>query len=99
MAEFCFVTPAWRHASLEPYVYMRIVLDKGDIKITILLVSCLKNNLDTQSNERSLTCLLFAYWVILYAFLSSADFFQNHFKKIFQEYHQSVKQLGSRCQA
>ena len=22
---------------------------------------------------------LFAYWVILHAFLSSADFFQNHF--------------------
>ena len=30
-------------------------------------------------------------------FLSSADFFQNQlFKKIFREYHQSVKQFGSR---
>ena len=30
-------------------------------------------------------------------FLLSADFFQNQlFAKLFQEYHQSVKQLGSR---
>ena len=29
--------------------------------------------------------------------LLTADFFQNHlFKKFFQEYHQSVKQFGSR---
>ena len=32
----------------------------------------------------------------LHAFLSSADFFQNHFleKKNVQEYHQSIKQFG-----
>ena len=42
-------------------------------------------------------CKLFACWVIFHAFLSYADFFQNHFfKKFFQEYHQSVKQFGSR---
>ena len=30
-------------------------------------------------------------------FLSSAEFFQNYlFQKLFQEYHQSVKQFGSR---
>ena len=35
-------------------------------------------------------------WKILHAFLSY-DFFQNQlFKKHFQEYHQSVKQFGSR---
>ena len=32
-----------------------------------------------------------------FMFLSSADFFKiNFFEKIFQEYHQSVKQFGSR---
>ena len=41
----------------------------------------------------------FAYWVILHAFLSSADFFKiNFFKKFFQEYHQNVKQFGSRSE-
>ena len=37
-------------------------------------------------------------WVILHASLSSADFFFkiNFFEKFFQEYHQSVKQFGSR---
>ena len=45
----------------------------------------------------ALAGLLFAYWLILHALLSSADFFQNQlFKKFFQEYHQSVKQFGSR---
>ena len=44
-------------------------------------------------------CKLFAYWVILHAILSAADFFL--FFKInffFQEYiyHQSVEQLGSK---
>ena len=34
-------------------------------------------------------------WVIVHAFLSSADFFQLLRKQI-QEYHQSVKQFGSR---
>ena len=39
---------------------------------------------------------LFAYLIILHAFLSSADFFQNQlFKKFFQQYHQSAKQFGS----
>ena len=41
---------------------------------------------------------LFACWVILHAFLSSADifFYQNQYfiSKFFQEYHQSVKQFG-----
>ena len=37
---------------------------------------------------------LHACWVILHAFLS-VDF-SNLFKNIFQEYHQSVKQFGSR---
>ena len=38
---------------------------------------------------------LIAYWVIFHAFLSSADFFQNKlFEKIFQKYHQNVKQFG-----
>ena len=33
----------------------------------------------------------------VHAFLSSAEFFQiQHFRKIFQEYHLSVKQIGSR---
>ena len=38
-----------------------------------------------------------ACWVILHAFLSSADIFfnTNFFEKFFQEYHQSVKQFGS----
>ena len=38
-----------------------------------------------------------AYWVILHAFLSSADFFFkiNFCKKFFQEYHQCQK-FGSR---
>ena len=41
--------------------------------------------------------LLFAYLVILYAFLSSVDFHKiKVFKLIFQEYHQSVKQFWSR---
>ena len=40
---------------------------------------------------------LFAYWVNVHAFLLSANFFQNQlFEKLFQEYHQSVKQFGSR---
>ena len=35
--------------------------------------------------------------MILHAFLSSADFFKiNFFDKLFQKYHQSVKQFGSR---
>ena len=40
-------------------------------------------------------------WVILHAFLSSADFsFQvNFFKKFFQEYHKSDKQSGSKLVA
>ena len=41
----------------------------------------------------------FACWVILHSFLSTVDFFFYwffFFKKIFQEYHQSVKQFGSR---
>ena len=45
-------------------------------------------------------------WVILHAFLSSANFISKSFfwKKIVQEYHQSVKKFGSRsdktfCQA
>ena len=34
---------------------------------------------------------------IISCFLSSADFFQNQLlQKVFREYHQSVKQLGSR---
>ena len=39
----------------------------------------------------------FAYLVILHA-LTSADFYQNQFfsKKLFQEYLQSVKQIGYR---
>ena len=38
---------------------------------------------------------IFACWVILHAFLSSVDFFfkLTFSKKIFQEYHQSVKQF------
>ena len=45
--------------------------------------------------------LLFGCWVILHAFLLSADFFINpllNLKKLFQEYQQSesVKQFGSR---
>ena len=48
---------------------------------------------------------LFAYWVIMHASLSSADFFQNQLlRKLFQEKHQSVKRFRSRsgltfCQA
>ena len=39
---------------------------------------------------------LFAYWVILQALLSSADFFKINFsEKFIQEYHQRVKQFGS----
>ena len=42
-------------------------------------------------------CILFAYWGILHTFLSAADFFKiNFFEKLFHEYHQSVKQFGSR---
>ena len=39
-----------------------------------------------------------AYWEILHAFLSSADFcFKiNFFEKFFQEFHQRVKQFESR---
>ena len=39
-----------------------------------------------------------ACWVIFHAFSWSANFFFkiNYFKKFFQEYHQSVKQFGSR---
>ena len=34
---------------------------------------------------------------IFHAFLSSVDFYQNHlFQKLFQEYHLSIKQIGSR---
>ena len=37
-----------------------------------------------------------AKWVIFHAFLSSAEFFKiNFLKKIFQEYHLSVKPFGS----
>ena len=38
-------------------------------------------------------CVHFVPWVILLAFLSSADFF---FQTFFQKYHQSVKQFRSR---
>ena len=40
-----------------------------------------------------LICVHFVLWVILLAFLSSADFFLQTF---FQKYHQSVKQFRSR---
>ena len=41
--------------------------------------------------------ILHVYWEILHAFLMSADFFKiNFFEKFFQEYHQNVKQIGSR---
>ena len=43
--------------------------------------------------------ILFACWEILHAFWSSVDFFFKlafFQKKIFQEYHQSVKQFGYR---
>ena len=45
---------------------------------------------------------LFAYWIILHAFLSSADFLQNQlFEKSFQEYHQARHfvrpDLGPNC--
>ena len=36
-----------------------------------------------------------AYWVILHAFCSQIFLKINIFEKLFQEYHQSVKQLGS----
>ena len=52
----------------------------------------------TTNRNMSLTLQLFAPG-ILYAFLSCADFFffkSTFFKKIFQEYHKSVKQFGSR---
>ena len=40
---------------------------------------------------------LFACWVILHAFLSSAVYFQNSlFQITFQEYHQDVKQCGAK---
>ena len=39
----------------------------------------------------------FCRWEIFHAFLSSAYFFQHQlFEKIFQKYHLSVKQIGSR---
>ena len=39
----------------------------------------------------------FDYWVILHAFLSSADFFKiTFFENFLQEYHQCVKQFGPR---
>ena len=42
-----------------------------------------------------LLCLLF--FIFFLKKLFSADFFQNNvFKKYFQEYHQSVKQFGTR---
>ena len=37
---------------------------------------------------------VFAYWVILHAFLSPADFFQNQKKDSFRNIY-SVKQFGS----
>ena len=40
-----------------------------------------------------LICVHFVLWVILLAFLSSADFFLQTF---FQKYYQSVKQFWSR---
>ena len=41
---------------------------------------------------------LFAYWAILHAFMSSAEFLSKSgfLKKIFQECYKSVKQFGSR---
>ena len=38
------------------------------------------------------------YWVIVYAFLSSADFFSKaaFSKNPFKDYHRGIKQIGSR---
>ena len=53
-------------------------------------------------NNQLMICQFILLWfyynsaclVILHAFLSSADFFQNNiFEKFFQEYHQNVKQF------
>ena len=42
-------------------------------------------------------CVNSACWVILHAFLWSADFFSNQlFRKILSEYHLNIKRIGSR---
>ena len=65
-----------------------------------LKIPCLVNDHDLF--RWSWACFVFINWLPTSAmkfcviFLSSADFFQiNFFIKLFQEYHQSVKQFGS----
>ena len=61
-----------------------------------LLLFCLPEIFrEYYKDEKVLT--LFAYSVVLHALLSSADCFQNQlFQNFFQEYHQNVKEIGSR---
>ena len=52
-----------------------------------------------KSNHQNIIAFhyIFDPWEIFHSFLSSAAFFQiNFFKKLFLEYHLSVKQFGSR---
>ena len=73
------------------------------MKCQVFFIFFSQKNIKTKPTFRKLSaCLaiyLFACWVILHAFLSSVEFLFKYnffFKNIFQEYHQSVKQFGSR---
>ena len=60
---------------------------------------CAVAQIDVQRNSLARSVLLFACRVILHAFMSSVDFFFFKLtlkKKIYQEYHKSLKRFGPR---
>ena len=87
------------HALAHPFTLLDDLIEltsKREVYLKILnLGTILKSFTYVKLNKT----LLFAYWVILHAFLSSAAilvcvvFKINFFDKFFQEHHQSVKQL------
>ena len=71
-------------------IFQKKIINKEQ-KIGIQDLSSKKNNFLISQPKHMLWVLMF---LILHAFLSSADFLRNElFQKICQEYHQTVKQL------